>query len=118
MTFPPPIYEKIRKSRLIPEGSLVSGLKEFQEKLVGLGELAPEKLDNEFLALLENNNLLNRWQISQLKRGHSRFRLGRYRVIDSLGSGGYGYVFLARTDNDPSNFDAVESNGRRHTIPP
>lgn len=44
---------------------------------------------------------LNSWQASQLLEGHTRFRLGRYHIADSLGRGGMGEVFLANPDNSP-----------------
>ena len=113
MNSPPPVYETVRKSRLIPAGDLQTALGEFLTADALENHASPEEFDDAFLAFLERDALLNRWQISQLKKGRSRFRLGGYRVIDSLGSGGYGYVFLARTDADPSNFGVAESDGHR-----
>ena len=113
MNSPPPVYEMIRKSRLIPEGDLQTALAEFLSADAIENHSSSEEFDSAFLTFLEKDALLNRWQISQLKRGRSRFRLGNYRVIDSLGSGGYGYVFLARTDNDPANFSVADSDGQR-----
>jgi len=39
--------------------------------------------------------LLTRWQAGQLLAGRSTFLLGKYKLIDLLGSGGIGRVFLA-----------------------
>ncbi len=39
--------------------------------------------------------LLNAWQIKQLHNGRTKFSLGRYRIIDSIGQGGMGHVFKA-----------------------
>lgn len=113
MNSPPPVYEMVQKSRLIPEGDLQTALAEFLSADALENHPSAEEFDDAFLAFLERDLLLNRWQISQLKKGRSRFRLGKYRVIDSLGSGGYGYVFLARTDDDASNFSVADSDGHR-----
>ncbi|MDR0521645.1 MAG: serine/threonine protein kinase [Planctomycetaceae bacterium] len=39
---------------------------------------------------------INRWQSEQLLEGRVKFTLGRYRIFDSVGRGGYGFVFLGR----------------------
>jgi eukaryotic-like serine/threonine-protein kinase len=39
--------------------------------------------------------LLNSWQASQLLLGRTKFSLGPYRIVDSLGQGGMGQVFKA-----------------------
>ena len=38
---------------------------------------------------------INRWQAEQLLAGRSRFNLGPYQIIDSIGQGGMGQVFRA-----------------------
>ena len=109
----PPVYRVLLKSRLIPEGNLQTSLAEFQSGPGRTPDDSPEQLDRDFLEFLVAEGALNRWQVSQLQQGHVRFRLGNYRIIDTLGSGGYGYVFLARTDSDTANFSAADSNGKR-----
>ncbi|MGL4943803.1 MAG: serine/threonine-protein kinase [Thermoguttaceae bacterium] len=43
---------------------------------------------------------VSRWQAIQLLRGRTKFTLGHFRIVDSLGSGGYGQVFLGKNFDD------------------
>lgn len=58
-----------------------------------------------FLDELERENAVNAWQAEQLRHGRVRFFLGEYRIIDLLGRGGYGNVFLGRPRSHESNRD-------------
>lgn len=58
----------------------------------GHSELHARQLADELL----HHNLINSWQLSQLLEGRTKFTLGHYTIVDSLGQGGYGQVFLAR----------------------
>jgi serine/threonine protein kinase len=49
----------------------------------------------ELIAKVLELGWLNRWQVEQLKLGRTRFKLGDYLVIDSIGRGGMGQVFKA-----------------------
>jgi serine/threonine protein kinase len=42
---------------------------------------------------LIDQGILNRWQVEQLKEGRTKFTLGPYRIVDSIGKGGMGHVF-------------------------
>ncbi|MCA9101652.1 MAG: serine/threonine protein kinase [Planctomycetales bacterium] len=52
--------------------------------------------DRQLATALVQCGVLNRWQAQQLLAGRTRFRLGVYDVIDSIGQGGMGQVFKAR----------------------
>lgn len=45
--------------------------------------------------MLVDEGRINRWQAEQLLAGRSRFNLGPYQIIDSIGQGGMGQVFRA-----------------------
>lgn len=55
-----------------------------------------EPTNEELAAELLESGDLNPWQISQLLEARTRFTLSQYRIVDSIGQGGYGQVFLAR----------------------
>ncbi|MFO0899110.1 MAG: serine/threonine-protein kinase [Pirellulales bacterium] len=55
------------------------------------GEPTDEHLAAQLVAL----GRINRWQAEQLLAGRSKFRLGPYQIIDSIGQGGMGQVFKA-----------------------
>ncbi len=58
-----------------------------------------------FLAELQREKAINAWQAEQLRNGRARFSLGAYRIVDLLGRGGYGNVFLGRLRSNDSNRD-------------
>lgn len=94
---------------------------EFERCAIAAGLLTQEQLDEAHAVLIVGKNtenhvkneadpqplasqliqagLLNAWQASQLLEGRARFSLGKYRIIDSLGRGGMGQVFLANVGN-------------------
>ena len=53
-----------------------------------------DDIDDDRLAdKLVDLGSLNRWQVEQLRAGRTKFTLGPYRIIDSIGQGGMGHVF-------------------------
>ena len=66
------------------------------EKMGEARELAREADDPESLAkTLVRQESLTRWQAGQLLAGRHSFFLGKYRLLDLLGRGGMGSVFVA-----------------------
>jgi len=51
--------------------------------------------DRQFADLLVSNRSLTPFQAQELLAGRSRFRLGQYTVLDTVGKGGMGHVFKA-----------------------
>ncbi len=92
----------------------VSGASVFRKSAVASGLLTGEEIDAAVAKLRAENGLepadinddllaaklvelgsLNRWQSEQLRAGRSKFNLGPYQIIDSIGQGGMGQVFKA-----------------------
>ena len=73
-----------------------SGL--LESKDFGIAEAAAARFaDAATLArYLVQKKLLTRWQAGQLLIGRTSFALGKYQLLDLLGRGGMGKVFLAR----------------------
>jgi serine/threonine protein kinase len=82
-----------------------------------LNDLSDDVLSEQLIEL----GYLNRWQAEQLRRGHTKFTLGPYRIVDAIGHGGMGYVFkgehallgrieaikvLPKSQMDPRSIDA------------
>ena len=86
---------------LFRSSALVSGLiaqETLDEALAALeAELPPggEIVDGQLAAKLVGLGCLNQWQAEQLLVGRTKFTLGDYHVIDSIGQGGMGHVFKA-----------------------
>ncbi|MFZ5833245.1 MAG: serine/threonine protein kinase [Planctomycetota bacterium] len=79
-------FALLERSRLLSPAQL----KEARQSVEGNG------LDPTGLArALVDRNLLSRWQAGQLLAGRSAFFLGKYKLIELLGQGGMGSVFLA-----------------------
>lgn len=62
------------------------------------GETAPPRTaegDQLLADRIVEMGLLNAWQAKQLLDGRTKFTLGSYRIIDSIGQGGMGHVYMA-----------------------
>lgn len=70
-------------------------VRELQAKSSRTRERAAELTDQELAGQMIELGRLNRWQVEQLLAGRTRFTLGPYRVIDSIGQGGMGQIFKA-----------------------
>lgn len=83
---PEEFFEILQKSKLLTPSQLAQAR-----------ELALEGDDPKALAKrLARKEIITRWQAGQLLAGRSSFYLGKYRLIELLGSGGMGNVFLGR----------------------
>jgi serine/threonine protein kinase len=82
--------------------ALTSGLltqAEIDEAIDGLKRDKPQRKqpfsDERIASKLVEMCRLNRWQAEQLRAGRTKFHLGPYQIIDSIGQGGMGQVFKA-----------------------
>jgi serine/threonine protein kinase len=82
--------------------ALASGLLTQAEIDEAIADLTREKpgrkqpfSDEKIATKLVEMCRLNRWQAEQLRAGRTKFHLGPYQIIDSIGQGGMGQVFKA-----------------------
>ncbi|HUT89337.1 MAG TPA: serine/threonine-protein kinase [Thermoguttaceae bacterium] len=85
VTTPDELVKLLEKSKILDE-----------ERLAQARQAAQQADDARALAkALIRQGWLTRWQAGQLLAGRAAFHLGKYKLIDLLGSGGMGRVFLA-----------------------
>jgi len=63
------------------------------ERETRIDELDEETYQKRLAAVLVDLGYLNAWQVIQLQQGRTKFTLGVYRIVDSIGRGGMGQVF-------------------------
>lgn len=90
---------------VLREAAFSSGLlsqQQFDDAIAGLmasspGDYqSPESIPEDVLGdRLVDLGYLNRWQVEQLKEGRTKFTLGPYRIVNAIGRGGMGHVFMA-----------------------
>ena len=79
---------------IVPE-ELDDALAKLRKMAIAQGKPPADPLPQKLAEQLVENERLNRWQADQLLAGRSKFNLGPYQVIDSIGQGGMGQVFKA-----------------------
>ncbi|HBT77531.1 MAG TPA: hypothetical protein DEB39_11565, partial [Planctomycetaceae bacterium] len=80
-------------------------------------EGAISDLDYQLADALIAMGRLNPWQATQLLCGRTKFSLGDYWIVDSIGQGGYGQVFLGREDRTVRRSRAVREKSPSGFVP-
>ena len=89
------------KRSFFEQCAIASGLltpQQIDDARAGLKRPTPdgaEPGDPQLAERLVETGLLNAWQAKQLLDGRTKFTLGPYRIVDSIGQGGMGQVFKA-----------------------
>jgi serine/threonine protein kinase len=77
------------------QSALTSGLLTQADLDQALASFVAPPSDESLSNKLVQDGRLNRWQAEQLVAGRTKFTLGPYQIIDSIGQGGMGQVFKA-----------------------
>ena len=82
-------------SGLVTQEQLDAALEQLDEAGADDGKPLVEVTDRQLAGRLVETGVLHPYQADQLLAGHTKFNLGPYVVIDSIGQGGMGQVFKA-----------------------
>ena len=78
------------------------------EQILDVSDVANSlQTPRELANWLVKQRCLTRWQATQLLDGHEQLRVGKYRLLDLIGRGGMGLVFLAE-QSSPQRFVALK----------
>lgn len=104
--------------RALSASGLVDGLvlHRIASEVLSESPSSPEEQDRLFAKKLVERDKLNAWQIDQLSEGRTKFTLGSYRILDSIGRGGMGHVFKGEHEL-LGRFEAIKVLPRKKTTP-
>lgn len=87
---------QLKRSQLVPESTLRAQLRQFQQSARAQGKRTADLTVDQLCDFLLKSETLTAWQVEKLRAGKFRgFHLGKYTLLDILGTGGMSVVYLA-----------------------